>query len=109
MHYQVKYAILIIEKGVAEKLENQKNNNGLIALLVVVIVILLTLVILFATGTINFKSDNNQESNGNSQINTNDNNSTDTIQTNEKDNKSDIVTEEPLNDKKTSDSSSLVF
>ena len=55
-------------------MEQEKNKNGVIALLVVVIVILLVLVVLFATGTINLKSDtvtNNQQSNNNDQIETN--------------------------------------
>ena len=40
-------------------MEQEKNNKGVIALLVVVIAVLLTLVVLFITGTINFKSNNN--------------------------------------------------
>ena len=44
-------------------MENQKNNKGVIALLIVIIVILSALCVLFATGTISFKSndvDNNE-------------------------------------------------
>lgn len=46
-------------------MEQKNNNKGVIALLVVIIVILLALVVLFATGTISFKSNetgNNQTS-----------------------------------------------
>lgn len=45
-------------------MENQKNNKGVIALLIVIIIILSALCILFATGTISFKSsdvDNNKD------------------------------------------------
>ncbi|MBE6156432.1 MAG: hypothetical protein E7161_01670 [Firmicutes bacterium] len=47
-------------------MENQKNNKGVIALLVVIIVILSILCVLFATGTISFKSSNVECSNNNS-------------------------------------------
>lgn len=46
-------------------MENQKNNKGVIALLVVIIVILSALCILFATGTINLKSN---AANNNNQV-----------------------------------------
>ena len=48
-------------------MENQKNNKGVIALLIVIIVILSTLCVLFATGTISFKSNDvaNNETNEN--------------------------------------------
>ena len=39
-------------------MENQKNNKGVIALLIVIIVILSALCVLFATGTISLKSNN---------------------------------------------------
>lgn len=56
-------------------MEQEKNNNkGVIALLIVIIVILLALVVLFATGTISFKSNelnNNQQTTENGQTNTN--------------------------------------
>lgn len=69
-------------------MENQKNNKGVIALLIVIIVILSALCILFATGMINFKSNNidnndinentnnisNNEDNNGSNQNINDNN-----------------------------------
>ena len=48
-------------------MENQKNNKGVIALLIVIIVILSALCVLFATGTISFKSNDvaNNETNEN--------------------------------------------
>lgn len=50
-------------------MENQKNNKGVIALLIVIIVILSALCVLFATGTINFKSNNVDNNDINENIN----------------------------------------
>lgn len=57
-------------------MEDQKNNKGVIALLAVIIIILVALCVLFATGTISFKS--NQVNNDNNQLseNTTDNKDT---------------------------------
>lgn len=44
-------------------MENQKNNKRVIALLVVIIIILASLCVLFATGTISFKSNDNKDTN----------------------------------------------
>lgn len=52
-------------------MENQKNNKGVIALLIVIILILLVLCILFATGTITFKSNDVENSGTNQNINDN--------------------------------------
>ena len=49
-----RYAIIKIEKGV--EMEQQNNKNGVNLLLVVITIALAILCILFATGTINFKS-----------------------------------------------------
>lgn len=61
-------------------MENQKNNKGIIVLLIVIIVILSVLCILFATGTISFKSDKVNDNEVNENINDKtDNNTTEKI------------------------------
>ena len=65
-------------------MENQKNNKGVVAVLIVIIVLLSALCILFATGTINFKSNDIIED-GNNQQNENvnvDNNEQDLLNSN---------------------------
>ena len=52
----------------------KKNNKGVIVLLIVIIVMLVALCVLFATGTINFKTNDNSVDNINNQENTNGNN-----------------------------------
>ena len=54
-------------------MENQKNNNGVIALLIVIIVILSALCILFATGTIGFNTNKENDSAVNENNKPNDN------------------------------------
>ena len=46
-------------------MENQKNNKGVIALLIVIIVILSTLCILFATDTISFNTNKENDNDRN--------------------------------------------
>ena len=57
-------------------MENSKNNKGVIALLIVIIVILSALCVLFATGTISFKS--NDVDNNKTNQNVTDNNNVET-------------------------------
>lgn len=54
LKYKGKYAILMIEKGV--EMNQEKNKNGVIIFLIVISAILVVLCVLFATGTINLKS-----------------------------------------------------
>lgn len=60
-------------------MENQKNNKGVIALLIVIIVILSVLCVLFATGTISFKSNDVDNNEINQNINENDNDKTNDV------------------------------
>jgi len=53
--------------------ENQKNNKGVIALLIVIIIILSALCVLFATGTISFKSNDVDNNEINQDVNENNN------------------------------------
>ena len=65
-------------------MEQEKNNKGIIVLLTILVVVLAVLCVLFATGTISFKSNDlnsNQQANEDSQINTNNDNATSAIQT----------------------------
>jgi hypothetical protein len=54
LKYKGKYAIIKIEKGV--EMEQKKKKNGVNLLLIFIIVILALLCVLFATGTVSFKS-----------------------------------------------------
>ena len=59
-------------------MEQEKSNKGVIALLVIIIVALAALCVLFATGKINFRS-NNQNNNNQSNVGSKDNNQNSSI------------------------------